>query len=1060
METRNILSKVKRPFTIVGGLLIVYVVAVVYIVPALLKSKIPEIIQQETGRKALITDVQAQPFPLSLSLQGFEIQEHNGQTFTAFDVFYIKLGLFKSIKQLALAFDEVSLKKPYVHIAKQKNGTFNFHDLFKVQPDDKKSEDSQLFPINIAKLTLSDGNLVWEDASFDTPIIEDINPINIDIENFTTHPDKQASLGLSLALKSGGQLDWKGSASIKPLASEGHIKLDKVTLETISTLALPRTSAFDIKGYELLDADYTASYTKNGLKLTVNKGGFEIRDFQFLEKGQNKPLIKMPVFALQGIDFDFASQSIAIESVLANDADFQAWLNAQGVINYQALFPASKPANNSANKATANTAEPPSTPWTIKVKNVAFNNFGAAFEDRTLEKPAVMNLKPINFKLTNFSSESGANVPFQLDAVLNKTGSIKLVGDTVMQPFSAKIAVDAKKIALGNFQPYINKFARLDVVDGNLTIVGNTVIATSKKDELDVTFKGDSGIDNLSVKDQPLKGQSKELIKIPVFTLRGINFNLGNQELALDSITAKDAQFQAWLNPEGSINYQALLSAPESEKISSDKTVTDTVKPQTAAWKIKANNLAFTNFGLSFEDQTQKKPVTMNFKPINLKLTNYSNQSGASLPVQLSTGMNKTGVVALKGNTVIEPLSAKLDLDVKNIELENFQPYFDKFVRLDVIDGALHIDGNVSVAKQKEDKLDVKFKGDTGISSLLTRDQTQHKDLVKWEDLTLKDFALDLLANRYTAAALVIDKPYVRVTIRKDKTVNFNDIVIKDQSKPKPSAKTAQNKPTDLNKPYFKLGKIQIKDGSSDFSDLSLILPFAAPIKSLDGGAGGISSEQKSIVTVALKGNAFDLSPVDVKGEISPYLGDFKVEINFNGLPMPLVSPYMVQFAGYKVEKGKLTLGLKYNVTDKKLTASNSIFIDQFELGEKVENPNAVSLPLKLAVALLKDSSGKIKIDVPITGSLDNPKFNIGSIVAEALVNVLSKVITSPFRALGSLIGSEKDMSTISFAAGDSSLNKQQQDKLDSLSKALKRAANFKFGDQRRRFPGAGLASS
>ncbi|MDD5630564.1 MAG: DUF748 domain-containing protein, partial [Methylococcales bacterium] len=721
-------------------------------------------------------------------------------------------------------------------------------------------------------------------------------------------------------------------------------------------------------------------------------------------------------------------------------ADFQVWLNAQGVINYQTLFPASKTASNSANKTTANTTEPPSTPWTIKVKAIAFNNFGAVFEDRTLEKPAVMNLKPVNFKLTNYSNEPGVNVPFQLDAVLNKTGSIKLAGDTTIQPLSAKIAVDARKIALGNFQPYINKFARLDVVDGKLTVQGNAVIATSKKDELDVTFKGDSGIDNLSINDQQLKekGQSKELIKIPVFALRGINFNLGNQELVLDSITAKDAQLEAWLTPEGSINYQALLSITNDEKISIDKTVADTVKPQTATWKIKANSLVFTNFGLSFEDQTQKKPVTMNFKPVNLKLTNYSNQSGASLPVELSIGMNKTGVIALKGNTVIDPLSAKIDLDVKNIELENFQPYFDKFVRLDVIDGAVHIDGNVTVAKQKQDKLDVKFKGNTGVASLLTRDQSHHKDLVSWDDLTLKDVAMDLLANRYTASALVIDKPYVRVTIRKDKTINFSDIVIKDQSKPEPRAKTAQNKPTGLNKPYFKLGKIQIKDGSSDFSDLSLILPFAAPIKSLDGGASGISSEQKSIVTVALKGNAFDLSPVDVKGEISPYLGDFKVEINFNGLPMPLVSPYLVQFAGYKVEKGKLTLGLKYVVTDRKLTASNSIFIDQFELGEKVENPNAVSLPLKLAVALLKDSSGKIKIDVPITGSLDNPKFSIGSIVADALINVLSKVVTSPFRALGSLIGSEKDMSTISFAAGDSSLNKQQQEKLDSLSKALK----------------------
>ena len=145
----------------------------------------------------------------------------------------------------------------------------------------------------------------------------------------------------------------------------------------------------------------------------------------------------------------------------------------------------------------------------------------------------------------------------------------------------------------------------------------------------------------------------------------------------------------------------------------------------------------------------------------------------------------------------------------------------------------------------------------------------------------------------------------------------------------------------------------------------------------------------------------------------------------------------MVQFAGYKVEKGKLTLGLKYTVVNRKLTASNSIFIDQFELGERVDNPNAVSLPLELAVALLKDSSGKIKLDVPITGSLDDPKFSVGHIVADALMNVISKVVTSPFRALGSIIGSEKDLSAISFAAGNSSLDKQQQAKLDSLSKAL-----------------------
>ena len=361
------------------------------------------------------------------------------------------------------------------------------------------------------------------------------------------------------------------------------------------------------------------------------------------------------------------------------------------------------PASNSANKTAANTVEPKAAPWKIKVNSIALNNFGVVFEDQTMKKPVVMNLKPINFKLTNYSNESGANVPFQLSAGLNKTGLIKLAGNTVIQPFSAKVAVDAKGIALENFQAYVNKFARLDVIDGKLNIDGNAVVATPKKDQLDVTFKGNTGINNLLIRDQLLKekGQNKDLVKIPVFALRGIDFNLGNQELVLDSVTANNAELQAWLNPEGVINYQSLFSITKSEAISIDKAVENTVKPQTATWEIKVNNMALTNSALNFEDQTQTKPVAMNFKPINLKLTNYSNKSGAKLPVQLSAGMNKTGLITLKGDTVIEPLSANLDLDVKNIGLEKFQPYFDKFVRLDVIDGALHIDGKVSVAKTK-----------------------------------------------------------------------------------------------------------------------------------------------------------------------------------------------------------------------------------------------------------------------------------------------------------------------------------------------------------------------
>jgi hypothetical protein len=806
MKIPHIPSKIKIAVLIAVSLLGIYAVLGFYGVPALIKSKLPALILQETGRKAAVATVQFDPFSLRLSLQGFELQEPNGQPFVGFDGFFVDINALQSISQAVLVIDRVLLDKPRVRLAKDRDGAFNYKDLIK-QKADAKQEGGNAFPVNIGALSITDGKLDWEDAHLKSPEKETVYPINIAIENFTTQADKPSSLSLTLALNSGGKLDWQGTVGLNPLSSAGHIKLDNVQLPRIRALALQDFVQLDLQGYELFEADYQAGYVDNSFNINLNQGKFELHDFQVAATAQDKALVKMVRFAVQGIGFNLEKHELVIDTVSANDADFKAGLNPEGVFSYQPLLPIA-----------------------------------------TAEEPA-----------------------------------------------------------------------------------GEPVEKTS--------------------------------------------------------------------------------------------------------WNIKINNVELNNCGLTFEDQTLKKPVTITAKPINFKLTNFSNQAGASLPFQLSAGFNETGLIKLDGNAVIEPLSAQIAVDVKDIALENFQAYVDKFARLDVIDGRLAIDGKVLVAKSAPDKLDFKFTGNTQVADLLTRDQLKNKDFVKWDNLALNGIDVDFPANQYSAETLKLDKPYARVIIKKDKTVNFGDIMIVDKSKPKTAVKNAQ---TTAPKPTFKLGNIQVIDGSSDFADLSLILPFAAQIKSLGGGASGISSEQKSTVKVDLKGTAYDLAPVDISGEISPYLGDYDVTVNFTGMPMPLISSYMVQFAGYKVEKGKMSLKLNYKVADKQLSASNSILIDQLELGEKVENPNAVSLPLELAVALMKDSDGKIKIDVPISGSLEDPQFSVSHIVVDALVNAISKVISSPFRALASLLGSEEDLSTISFTAGEAALDKLQIGKLDDLAKALK----------------------
>jgi Domain of Unknown Function (DUF748) len=983
-----------KPFVITISVIVAYAVLGFLIVPAVLKAKIPSVIAEETGRKASVANIEFNPFALVASIQDFKILEKNGKPFVGFDNFNIDINGFQSITHLTLVIDEVALSKPSVHLAKLKDGKFNFEDMAKPKKEEepKQPDDGELFPLNIVKLAIKDGKLMWDDNHFAKPVSEEITPINLNISSLSTEEKAKAKLDFNLGLKSGGKLDWKASLGVNPLFSEGGIKLDKVQLQKVLALALSDTAGFELKGIELFNLDYKVGQDKKDLKVTIKKTKLELKDFQFADKSASKTLLKTP---------NFTVETDAAITVAKNNLD-------------------------------------------VTIKKAKLDSRDLQFSNELPE--------PISIVVPNFTHETDVKISQAKEGL--------------------KIVANKANIAIKNVQFTGLNQNKVEAKLADIALETAYQFGLLEKDKaLDVNVsKGKFELHGLEMSE---KGEPKTLVKLPAFGLNGIGVNLKNQEVVVDSVTGKDAEVQAWLNKDGTINYQTLFASPKAAEaevdnnIATAKTVNfteDTSKTSTNSpaapthtsppspppkkdWLIKVNNLALDNFGVTFEDKTLKKPVVMTVKPINLKLNNYLSKLDTKLPFQLDIGVNKTGSIKLKGDTVIAPLLANIDVDIKNIDLEKFQPYVDKFARLDVLDGRFNLDGKLAVKQPTDKPLDVKFKGNTGIASLLTRDQIQSKDFIKWDNLTFKDLDVDVLANRYTAALLLIEKPYAKVTIRKDKTVNFSDIMIADKgatdkstksAKPAKQVKATHSKTSQTDKPIFKLTKVKIVDGSSDFADLSLLLPFAAQIKSLDGGANGISSDQKSTIKVDLKGNAYDLAPVDIKGEISPYLGNFDVDLKFDGMPMPLVTPYMVQFSGYKIEKGKLTMGLKYHVEKGQLSAANNILIDQLELGEKVDNPDAVSLPLELAIALLKDSDGKIKLDVPLTGSLEDPQFSIGGIIVDALVNVLTKIVTSPFNAIASLVGSEENLSVVGFKPGKDDLEDNEMKKLDDVAKALK----------------------
>jgi hypothetical protein len=230
-----------------------------------------------------------------------------------------------------------------------------------------------------------------------------------------------------------------------------------------------------------------------------------------------------------------------------------------------------------------------------------------------------------------------------------------------------------------------------------------------------------------------------------------------------------------------------------------------------------------------------------------------------------------------------------------------------------------------------------------------------------------------------------------------------------------------------------------ITNGSANYSDQWIQPHFAIGIQQLNGTVDGLSSAAASRAKIDLNGSVDRYAPAHIWGETNLLSQSTYTDISmsYRGIELTGVTPYSGHFAGYKIAKGKLTADLKYHIEDRKLTASHHIVVDQLQLGDKVESPDAVNLPLKLAVSLLKDRNGVIDLDLPVTGSLDDPQFRIGPIIWKVFVNLLEKAVTAPFSLLGHLFGGGDQVNIVEFAPGSPALDATASSRLDSIAKAL-----------------------
>jgi uncharacterized protein involved in outer membrane biogenesis len=734
-------------------------------------------------------------------------------------------------------------------------------------------------------------------------------------------------------------------------------------------------------------------------------------------------------------------RAVVLKEVELSAPDIRVVVAKDGAVNLAELAPPSEPTSE------------PSASLPVHIDRLAVRAGRIGIEDHTHSKTFVAAIEPIRFTLTDFKTDAGYRNAYHFAGTTTSGEQLDWSGRFTVQPLGSSGQFSVSNLKAQTIDSYLRDSLTYRLVSGVAALRGSYQFALDPL-ALDVAMP------SVAVRDLALSERvagARPSIRVPELELEQLAFSYGKQTLEVHRISIRDAHADVAREVDGTISLQRLFGeASEASGQAQDAaatsaptpagTATEQAAPDSSSFSATAGTIQIDNAEILAEDRTVTPAARFELSPATLTVNGWSTDPRAKFQIDADVAINKAGKFATKGELQLEPLAGTLAIDLADIGLPAIQPYLAQTTAMTLHSGKLSAKGDVSFESTSGNVSALKFTGDARVADLRTTDQFVDEDFVKWRDLAVSGIEFQQEPARLSVDRIVARQPYARVIINQDTSLNVSHVLKSTETEGAPPDPETDEAPTpdqsqitsDKSLPAS-IRIVQVIDGSAHFADYSIQPSFATGIMELNGKVTGLSSKPETRAQVSLAGKVDRYAPVDITGEVN-LLSAAKytaLAMNFRNMELTTFNPYSGKFAGYNISKGKLATELKYHVDDRKLKAEHHIVIDNLEFGAKTESKDAAPIPLKLAVALLKDRNGVIDVSLPVTGTLDDPKFRLGPIIWKAILGLLTKIVTAPFAALGALFGGGEELAFVDFPPGSATIAATETEKLDKLSKAL-----------------------
>lgn len=1018
---------------IVLALLLIYPILGFLVLPPILKSQLESVVAKETNSKLSINNIRFNPFSFKIEVSGVSLKTLEGKKIASFEMLEANLQplwLFR----FALHLKSITLKNPELFVLYNQDKTLNLSKIFKEKNEalSKNANETLKLPrIIIDSIKVEEGILNYEDFTTAKKFELSLNPIDFKLINMDTDSldSNRTVFRFYSALSDGGEIDLRGKiASYKPLKLDGSLNLDEIKLYTIWRYIQEKIALEVADGVMFLSADYHINFDDlNSTK--VDEAHLSLDNLRVKPKDKNSDILNLKSLYADSIAAKPMMQDLYIRTVVLDLLKANIKRDAKGDIDWTEYFKNKEKISESKKVQK----DEKTAPLNINIEDISLKRTVVNIDDKGVIPNVKTKLNELNLDIKNFTLLAEKPFSYKINLVLNDKTVCSSNGDIKDKFSEAKTRLTCKNLDVVHYRPYIDQIASnmlksYDILlkSSMLSFDANVTLKDENSEIAALVKSANLSLDNFALNH---KKSNENLVNFKSFDVKGVSLDTKTKAVTIEKASFGGLEANLKREKNGAFNFESLIEA----KPNISKGIKTDNKKDEKAYSIKLKSFNINSAKINFNDKSIEKSAKTTLDKIDFSANDIDSKENSLFKYNLAFRVNSRGVVKSSGDIKHTPLEQKGTVALHKISLKELTPYIEESTFLKISDGYLNLKSTTAY-KQKDKKDEFNVDGELSVEEFFLHDNRDGSTVASFSKADLKSFNLKSDPNSLYIDEALLDSFYLDAMIYENKSMNLAKLL---KQKERESKKVSQKSDEKF---AFKLLKLKVSNGSANFADYSLPIDFKTSIHDLNGNIYAISNNYGEVAYVDMDGGVDEYGSTKLKGSFEPsnIKSFLDIDFNFRNLNLNALSGYSAQFAGYKIDKGKLFLDLKYRINNSELVSKNSIVIKNMKLGDEVKDENITKLPLGFAIALLENSDGVIDIDMPIEGNVDKPDFKYGTIIMKALSNLILKAVASPFTFLGKLIGIEGDkLKNIDFEAGESLILPPEREKLDNLADIL-----------------------